>query len=348
MTAVANPVRNRLDILEVPCSSATSFADDVAAALGRNPKQPVPPKYFYDDLGSALFDVITRLPEYYLTRAETEILRVRGREIVREFGAPFELLELGSGSAIKTRLLIDEILRLQGTLRFNLIEISREVLQASSTALVDAYPSLLVRAYVGDYFDVLGSVALRSSPRLKLLALCMGSNIGNYHPADAQRLLALLSQTLRPGDGLLLGTDLKKDAVRLERAYHDPGGVMGAFSKNLLTRMNRELGANFDHRDFDLVARYDEERGSVDSFLRSRRSHDVTIPQGEMTLHFDEGEFVHTEWSVKFSVDDVVRLASQNGFKLSKTWYDDSRSFAVHLLIRERSIVEVSAYDVRQ
>jgi L-histidine N-alpha-methyltransferase len=338
MSVFAKPVRSRLDMLEVPGSCAMTFADDVVATLGRNPKRPVPPKYFYDDLGSALFDAITRLPEYYLTRAETEILRVSGQQIVGEVGAPLELLELGGGSAIKTRRLIEEALKTQGTLRFHAIEISREALQASSIALVDAYPSLLVRAYVGDYFDVLGSGALRFDPMHKVLALCMGSNIGNYHPEDVQRLLALLSRTLQPGDGLLLGTDLKKDAVRLERAYHDPGGVMGAFSKNLLTRMNRELGANFDHRDFDLVVRYDEERGSVDSFLRSRRRHDVTIPQGGMTLHFDEGELVHTEWSFKFTLDDVVKLAGRNAFSLRKTWYDDARSFAVHLLIRERPI----------
>lgn len=318
-------------------SCAKSFADDIAATLGRNPKQPVPPKYFYDDLGSALFDAITRLPDYYLTRAETEILRVRGRQIVNEFGAPLELLELGSGSAIKTRLLIDEALRTQGTLRFHAIEISREALEASSIALVDAYPRLLVRALVGDYFDVLGSDTLRFDPHHKVLALCMGSNIGNYHPEDVQRLLALLSRTLRPGDGLLLGTDLKKDAERLERAYDDPGGVMDAFGKNLLTRMNRELGADFDPRDFDFVAHYDEQRGSVDSFLRARRAHNVTIPRSGITLHFDEGELVHTEWSFKFSVDDVAQLAARNAFTLTRTWYDDSRSYAVHLLIRERS-----------
>jgi L-histidine N-alpha-methyltransferase len=338
MSAVAFPVRNRLDILEVPRSAAESFADDVAATLGRHPKRPVPPKYFYDDLGSALFDAITRLPDYYLTRAETEILRTWGRQIVGELNAPIELLELGSGSATKTRLLIDEALRAQAMLRFNAIEISRDALQASSIALVDAYPRLLVRAYVGDYFDVLGSGTFRFDARHKVLALCMGSNIGNYHPEDVQRLLALLSGTLRPGDGLLLGTDLKKDAARLERAYDDPGGVMNAFGKNLLTRMNRELGANFDPREFDLVVRYDEDRGSVDSFLRSRRRHDVEIPQTGTTLHFDEGELVHTEWSFKFSVDDVVRLAGRNGFSLSKTWYDYSRSFAVHLLLRERPV----------
>lgn len=338
MSALASPLRNRLDIVEVPCSSTTSFAEDVAATLGRSPKRPVPPKYFYDDLGSALFDAITRLPEYYLTRAETEILRVWGRQIVTALGGPLELLELGSGSATKTRLLIDEALRAQPTLRFSAIEISREALQASSIMLVDAYPRLLVRAYVGDYFDVLASGALRFDPKHKVLAMCMGSNIGNYHPDDVQRLLALLSRTLRPGDGLLLGTDLKKDRVRLERAYDDPGGVMVAFGKNLLTRMNRELGANFDPRDFELVAQYDEQRGSVDSFLRARRSHDVAIPQAGIALHFDDGELVHTEWSHKFGVEDVARLARDTRFLLAKTWYDESRSFAVHLLTREQTV----------
>jgi dimethylhistidine N-methyltransferase len=337
MNALPSPVRNRLDFHEVPAASSTTFADDVAATLGGRPKRPLPPKYLYDDLGSALFDAITRLPEYYLTRAETEILRTWGRQIVGALGAPIELLELGGGSSLKTRLLIDEALRVQASLRFNAIEISREALQAASIALVDAYPRLLVRAYVGDYFDVLASGALRFDLRHKVLALCMGSNIGNYEPPEIARLLTVLAKTLRPGDGLLLGTDLKKEPARLERAYDDPGGVMNAFGKNLLTRMNRELGATFDLRDFDLVVRYDEERASVDSFLRSRRTHDVVVPAGGFTLHFEEGELVHTERSFKFTLEDVRRLADANGFVLSQTWYDASRSFAVHLLRREAS-----------
>jgi L-histidine Nalpha-methyltransferase len=144
MSALPSPLRNRLDFCEIPPTSKASFADDVAATFGHSPKLPVPPKYLYDDLGSALFDAITGLPEYYLTRAETEILQSSGRQIVSELGPPIELLELGGGSAMKTRLLIEEALRVQAQLRFNGIEISREALQAASVALVDAYPRLLV------------------------------------------------------------------------------------------------------------------------------------------------------------------------------------------------------------
>jgi L-histidine N-alpha-methyltransferase len=332
--AVTHRTAGRLDVREFPRSSTATFAQDVAATLGRTPKRLIPPKYFYDDLGSALFDAITQLPAYYLNRAEIEILTDASREIIRTFGSPLELLELGSGSAIKTPLLIDEILRTQETLRFNAIEVSRATLEESALALLDAYPTLLVRAFVGDYFDVLRSGVLRSAPRLKTLALCLGSHIGNYDPEETQYLMSLLSETLRSGDGVLLSTDLKKDASKLEGAYHDQGGVMEAFGKNLLIRMNRELGANFDPSDFDLVVHYDEAAGSVDSFLRAKRDHVVTIPGGELTLHFTSGELVLTERSRKFELNDVAVLAAMNAFTVVRSWHDRQRTFATHLLVR--------------
>jgi L-histidine N-alpha-methyltransferase len=335
MNAVATHPLDRLEIRVMQQTAVTTFADDIAATLGGIPKRLVPPKYFYDDVGSALFNAITRLPAYYLTRVETEILTEFKREIVRAVGTPFELLELGSGSAGKTHLLIDETLRTQGTLRFNAIEISREVLEESSLALLEAYPSLLMTAYVGDYFDVLQSGALRAVPRLKMLALCMGSHIGNYDPPDMQKLLSLLSATLHPGDALLLGTDLKKDASLLESAYHDSGGVMEAFGKNLLIRMNRELGSNFDPGDFEFVVHYDEANCSVDSFLRSRRRHTVSIPACNRTIDFTRGELILMERARKFDPGDVQVLAEQNAFVLKNSWFDSERTFAVHLLARE-------------
>jgi L-histidine Nalpha-methyltransferase len=335
MNAVAHHPLDRFDVRVMSRSAGTTFADDIAATLGRKPRQLVPPKYYYDDVGSALFEAITRLPAYYLARAETEIINRFKREIIRDIGTPLELLELGSGSASKTQLLIDETLRTQGTLRFNAIDISRDVLEESSLALLEAHPSLLITAYSGDYFDVLESGVLRSVPRLKMLALCLGSHIGNYDPAETQQLFSLLSGALHPGDALLVGTDLKKDASRLEHAYHDSGGVSEAFEKNLLIRMNRELGANFNPSDFDFVVNYDDARSSVDSFLRSRRDQSVWIPACNMTLEFALGELILMERSRKFDVSDVQALAARNSFALKNSWYDRERTFALHLLTRE-------------
>jgi L-histidine N-alpha-methyltransferase len=169
----------------------------------------------------------------------------------------------------------------------------------------------------------------------KVLALCLGSNLGNYDAAGAQHLMASLSALLRPGDGVLLGIDTKKDHKTLERAYNDQGGLMREFATNLLTRMNRELGASFNPNDFDLVARYDEERGCVDSFLRSRRRHDVTIVKSGITVGFDEEELVPTESSYKYNPDDIARLAIRNGFKMTNVWHDKAHSFASYLLLRD-------------
>ncbi|MEO9170111.1 MAG: L-histidine N(alpha)-methyltransferase [Candidatus Baltobacteraceae bacterium] len=325
-------VHERLDIVELPqAAAARSFAEDVANGLGSRNKT-LSSKYFYDDLGSALFDAITKLPEYYLTGAETEILRDWGWEIVRVLGEPLDFLELGSGSAAKTRFLIEEALRVQGRLCYSPIDISIDALRASSTSLVDRYPELHIRGYAGDYFTVLASRALRFDKRV--LAMLMGSNIGNYTPAEAERLLTLTGKALRPGDGLLLGADWKKDRKTLELAYNDPTGVTSAFDKNLLARINRELGGSFDLASFDHVAHYDEERGVVESFLCSKIVQDVAIEALGARVHFEAGERIHTESSYKFEEETVATLAKRAGFEHRRTWYDRARRFGVALLIR--------------
>lgn len=334
MRAAENAFGCRLDVVEI-AGAAANFAADTAAAWGCSPKRCLPPKYFYDATGSMLFDAITHLPEYYLTRAETEIISTNARQIIGAFGGPLALLELGSGSALKTRLLIDAVLCKQSTLHFSAIDVSGEALSASSTELIDMFPRLFMRACVGDYFDVLQSDALQFEERDKLLVLCLGSNIGNYSPAEAQRLMAALAAFLRPGDGMLLGVDMKKDRETLERAYNDDGGLMREFSTNLLARMNRELGANFDPIDFDLAVICDEERGNVDSFLRSKRTHSVSVPSGQVTLHFEKNELVPAESSFKYGTSDVAQLANQNGFKITNIWRDEAGLFASYLLVRE-------------
>lgn len=325
-------VSDRFELIEVPrTQGGPTFAQDVAAGLTASPKQ-LSSKYLYDEVGSALFDAITVLPEYYLTRAETEILREWGWQMVRVLDAPIDFLELGSGSAVKTRLLIGEALRVQGRLRYSPIDISTEALRASSLALVDAYPGLTVRAYAGDYFDVLASRALRFNRRV--LAMFMGSNIGNYEPEGAEAILSLLRDALRPGDGLLIGMDLKKDPSVIELAYDDPAGVTAAFNRNLLSRMNRELGADFDVKNFDYRVHYDEERGAMCAYLVARNAARVRVESMKLDVDFAAGETIHTESSYKFGQSDVAKLAAATGFKHASTWYDRDRKFSVNLLVR--------------
>ncbi|MBV9440241.1 MAG: L-histidine N(alpha)-methyltransferase, partial [Candidatus Eremiobacteraeota bacterium] len=276
-----------------PDGGAT-FADDVRAGLGPRPFS-LPPKYFYDDLGSALFEAITRLPEYYLTRVERDLLATYAPGIVAGFRGPLELVELGSGSALKTRLLIDAILERQPALTYRPIDISADAVTESSLALAGAYERLHVTAYASDYFPLLRERRLQTEGRV--LALFLGSNVGNFEPASAAELLKLLAAALAPGDGLLLGYDLKKDPGILALAYNDATGVTAAFNRNLLGRINRELGGDFDLHAFGFRAGWEDEHGAVRSYLVSERAQRVRIPGAGIEVAFDAGDAIHTESS---------------------------------------------------
>ncbi len=333
MHAVLTRISDRLEIVTVPRREQDgAFARDVAAGL-RAPLKTIPSKYFYDDLGSTLFDAITYLPEYYLTRAEMEIVREQGWDIVRSLEQPIEFLELGSGTAVKTRMLIGEAIRAQGRLRYSPIDISSETLKNVAKQLVDAFPTLTVRAYAADYFDVLQPGNLQFDRRV--MAMLMGSNLGNYDPLAQVGLLRALGTCLSSGDGLLLGADAKKDRKTLELAYNDPTGVTSAFNKNLLGRVNRELGANFDLNHFDHVVQYDEQRGVVDSYLQSTRAQRVSVAQLGIEVAFERGERIHTESSYKFDLDGIAGLGRAAGFSLRKSWFDAQQRFGVHLLVRD-------------
>lgn len=332
MTTSIAGLPERLKVLTVAQSARTgSFAEDVRDGLASVPKT-LPSKYFYDELGSALFDAITVLPEYYLTRAETEILRQWGWEIVRALGNPVDFIELGSGSAVKTRILIEEALRVQRSLHYSPIDISGEALRVASLSLVEAFPALTVTAYAADYFAILQGEVLRR--RGRVLAMFMGSNVGNYEPDDARTLLRGIAHVLKPGDGLLLGADLKKDPHILELAYGDPTGVTAAFNKNLLARINRELDADFDLDGFRHVAAYDEQNGRVCSYLESLRDVRVRIGALGSDVEFAQGERIHTESSYKYSLDDIAALAAGAGFRSTRTWMDAKKRFSVNLLVR--------------
>jgi len=308
-----------------------SFAEDVRTGLGMRP-YTLAPKYFYDDLGSALFDAITRLPEYYLTRVERDLLATYGSQIVAAFDEPLELVELGSGSAVKTRLIIEAILARQERLTYHPIEISPDALIESSQGLLASHEALTVSAYASDYFALLRAQRLATTGRV--LALFLGSNVGNFEPTAARELFALLGATLHAGDGLLVGFDLKKDISVLELAYNDPTGVTAAFNKNLLARINRELGGNFDLGAFSFAARYDEGAGAIRSYLSADVAMKVDVPGSGVSAELAAGETIHTESSYKFAVDDMLELLAAGDFTERATFVDNAGRYALTLVIR--------------
>jgi dimethylhistidine N-methyltransferase len=333
MASTTSTGRERFSLLRDPHPArVATFAEDVRAGLGVRPMR-ISPKYFYDDLGSALFDAITRLPEYYLTRVERDLLATYGREIVASLAGPLELIELGSGSAVKTRLLIDALLDRQHTLTYRPIDISAEAVTESSLALTVAYDRLRVTAYASDYVPLLREKRLET--RERALALFLGSNIGNFEPQEARALLTLLAGALRRGDALLLGYDLKKDPSILQLAYDDPTGVTAAFNKNLLARINRELGADFDLTQFRHEARWNRTERRIEMHLRSLRAQSVTISAALTRVDFEEGETIWTESSHKYRADEVLEMAKRTGFRCEGQWIDEEWPFAQNLLICE-------------
>lgn len=325
------PIAERFSLYRSPePHAAGTFADDVRAGLLAEPKT-LSPKYFYDELGSVLFEAICTLPEYYLTRAEMEILECHASDMLGAVDGPVEIVEFGSGSARKIRVLLGAALAAQERLEYHPIDISPSALVASSSSLVAEFEKLSITAYASDYVEVLTSARLRTSKRV--LALFLGSNLGNYPPDAAEALMRAMSSSFKPGDALLLGTDLKKDPAVLELAYNDPTGVTAAFNKNLLGRINRELGGTFDLDAFEHASRYDGARGSVDSYLVARRGMTVPIEALDTSVRFSAAETIHTESSYKFDAADIERLASRSGFRVAERWMDSAKRFVVSLLV---------------
>jgi L-histidine N-alpha-methyltransferase len=306
------------------------LAEDVRRGLSSQPKRFLP-KYFYDELGSQLFEAICLLPEYYLTRAENEILERYADEMAASVSGHTTLLEMGSGSASKTRLIIEALLRKQDELLFVPVDISATALDSSSRILLQSHPRLRIEAYATDYFA--GLEELGKTSRTRTLALFLGSNISNFDPDEALRFLRALRKVLSAGDALMLGADLKKDKAILEAAYNDALGVTAAFNLNVLARINRELGSNFDLRGFQHRAFYNEEAGRVEIYIESMRAQSVVIEQLGMEVKFSEGEQIHTENSYKYHLDDIAKLAEQTGFTRAHTWLDSKEQFSSNLLL---------------
>lgn len=318
---------------------ANAFASDVRAGLTRKAKA-LPPKYFYDELGSRLFEAICWLPEYYLTRAEGEILQTNAAEIVSSIEGPVRLLELGSGSAEKTRFLIEALLSNQPRLHYLPVDISDSSLELASQRLLRLYPGLRITAFAADYFTALQALAARvpADSDCRTVAVFLGSNIGNFGRDESREFLRAVRKLLRPKDALLLGADLKKSPEVLIPAYDDELGVTAAFNLNLLARINRELGGDFDVKKFQHSAVYNEELGRIEIYLVSRELQIVRIRAIDLEADFEEGETIRTENSYKFDVDQLAVLARDTGFLLGKTWFDRAHLFSFNLFVAQESL----------
>jgi dimethylhistidine N-methyltransferase len=308
------------------------FAADVRNGLSK-PQKELLSKYLYDDIGSALFEVISVLPEYGLTRADERVLQRNAYDIVERLPLPLTVAELGSGSGKKTRSLLKALARRQHT-SYHPIEISPTALAMCRRELGDI-DSLSIVGFEREYLDGLGEVAARRRKGQHVLVLFLGSTIGNFDRPAGVQFLRNLREKLVPGDTLLLGTDLLKPVPQLIEAYDDSLGVTAAFNKNLLVRMNRELGANFSLANFDHEARFNPRARSIEMHLRSKRPQTVTIPGAGFSVRFAEGETIWTESSHKYTRDEVCELARDTGFDCSAQWCDLEWPFAESLLVAE-------------
>lgn len=308
--------------------AARALRQDVREGLTATPKS-LPPKWFYDATGSDLFDQITRLPEYYPTRAEASILADRAAEIAEASGAD-TLVELGSGTSEKTRMLLDAMRRRGSLRRFIPFDVDVSVLEAAGAALTAEYPGVDIDAVCGDFEEHLGEIPTGGR---RLIAF-LGSTIGNLTPGPRADFLAALAAVMQPGDTLLLGTDLVKDTERLIRAYDDSAGVTAAFNRNVLTVVNRELGADFDLTSFEHVAKWNPDQERIEMWLRARTAQQVHLPALELTVHFGEGEEMLTEVSSKFRADGVAQELAAAGLTRTHWWTDEPGDFGLSLAVK--------------
>lgn len=309
-------------------SAAQMLRHDVRNGLAQSPKT-LPPKWFYDEVGSELFDRITRLPEYYPTRTEAQILRDHSAEIAAATDAD-TLVELGSGTSEKTRMLLSA-LREHGTLRrFIPFDVDPSVLRSAGTALETEYAGLDIEAVCGDFEEHLGKI-----PRggRRVIAF-LGSTIGNLTPEPRASFLATLADTMAPGDALLLGTDLVKDTDRLVRAYDDDQGVTARFNRNVLAVVNRELGADFDVEAFAHVARWNPDQRRIEMWLRATGPQRVRIAALDLVVDFADDEEMLTEVSCKFRPDDVAAALAAAGLRRTHWWTDPAGDFGLSLAVR--------------
>jgi L-histidine N-alpha-methyltransferase len=317
----------------LPVRHVSEFADAVRDGLTKAGQKELPSKYLYDEVGSSLFETICVLPEYGLTRADARLLETHAKDIVERMPLPVSVAELGSGTGKKTRWVLEALSRRQRTFYYP-IEISPSALAACEKEL-GQIDLVSVVGYEQTYLEGLRAVVRGRDSQEHLLVLFLGSTIGNFDREMGDEFLREVRSILRRGDALLLGTDLEKDIETQILAYDDPAGVTAAFDKNLLARINRELGADFDLSQFQHEARWNRDERRIEMHLRSMRAQSVTIPAALTRVDFAEGETIWTESSHKYRAADVLEMAKRTGYRCDGQWIDEEWPFAQNLLICE-------------
>jgi L-histidine N-alpha-methyltransferase len=324
----AEPAGGQVTVaVHLAADHSEALARDVRLGLSMEPKE-LPPKYFYDERGSRLFEQITELPEYYPTRTERSILTGCGEEIVAAAGDPCALVELGSGSASKTRHLLDAMRERRCLRSYVPVDISEEITQEAAAALAQEYEGLEVHGVICDFERDLERIP--SDPGGRLIAF-LGGTIGNFYPDARRDFLGRIASSLGPGDRLLLGTDLIKERRRLEAAYDDSRGVTAEFNKNVLLVMNEQLDADFDLDAFEHVARYDDRAARMDIRLRSLREQQVHLAALDLSVRFEAGEEMRTEISCKFSRHRIEQIYASAGLRMCGWFPDPARDYALSL-----------------
>lgn len=307
--------------------TTSPIAADVWQGLTASPKY-LPAKLFYDEIGSQLFEQITELPEYYLTRTERAILEQYAGEMLQAAGASLTLVELGAGTAAKTRILIDELLERQPRALFYPIDVSPTALDEAVHQLGRRFPLLRVNPIVADYTSGVPSLSRILGRKL---VLYIGSSIGNFEPPQAIRLLRRIRQTLRSGDALLLGADFAKSSKILVPAYDDAQGITAAFNRNILARLNRELEADFVPEAFAHIAVWNRRCSRMEIYLESTTAQTAFLPALDLDVSFQPGERIHTENSYKYTQAMIESILRESGFALEHSWSDRQQWFGVHL-----------------
>jgi len=302
-----------------------TFANDIIQGLTAQKKQ-LPSKYFYDDNGSHIFQEIMKMPEYYLTDSEFEILSLQAKQIYESLGfsQPFNIIELGAGDGFKTYKFLEYLQKNEINCHYVPIDISQEAMDILTKSLNERLPNLTVKPEVGDYFEILKKDRFSNVPNLLLF---LGSNVGNYLEDDAFELLRLFNQNMKKGDKLLIGIDLKKNPLVVRKAYFDAGGITKRFNLNLLIRINREFDADFKIDDFDFYCQYDAISGEVKSYLVSLKKQEVHLKKLGRIITFDQNELIWTELSKKYSVEEIEKLATNTGFDVNQNFLDCKHYF---------------------
>ncbi len=326
---------NAVSLPQLPEAAYTSLGSEVYRGLTSLPRT-LSPWLFYDQEGSQLFEQITELDEYYVTRTERSIFQAEADAIITAASVPtahgqqrdLTVIELGAGTATKTGLLLSAAVRRQEAVTYYAIDVSESALEEARQNLTEAAPCVTFESRVADYTEGLGDIPADGTRRL---VLYIGSSLGNYEPAAARQVLRDVRNQLAPGDMLLLGVDMVKDIPTLISAYDDARGITAAFNRNVLARINRELGANFDLMKFRHKVRWNGEHSRIEMHLESLLAHEVTIPSLDLSLSFRRGETIHTENSYKFTIDGAKQLLAQSGFTTINSWTDPHRWFGVFL-----------------